>query len=186
MHVEPTTLTDEEIARRVQSGDIDAFGTVVDRYEERLRRYGKKFIARDEDIEDVVQDVFMSVYQNIKEFNGSLRFSPWIYRIAHNAFVNTLRKSGRVTYSPDFDTVVAHHVYEDPAENERELRDMRAMIDRGLAVLPPHYREVLLLYYYENMSYKDIADIVRVPVGTVSIRLKRAKEALKEKIAHTL
>ncbi len=88
-------ITDEEAARLVQKGDKDAFGLLVERYEAKLVRYGGKFISRNEDIEDIVQDVFLSCYQNIQSFDASQKFSPWIYRIAHNAFVNGLRKRKR-------------------------------------------------------------------------------------------
>ena len=172
--------SDETIARRVQAGDTEIFGILVDRYEAKLLRYGRKFLARQEDIQDIVQDVFVSTYQNMQGFDARARFSPWIYRIAHNAFVNGLRKKER---SPlitiDFDTLVSHTVYKDPAESEREQKDMRAMIDKGLEKLSPKYREVLVLHYFEEMSYKDIADVLQVPQGTVGVRLKRAKEALR-------
>lgn len=180
MHVESQSdISDEEAARRVQSGDIEAFGIIVDRYEEKLLRYGRRFLARTEDIEDIVQDAFEKVYRNIQSFDPTLRLSPWIYRIAHNAFVNALRERGRIVDTIDFDTLVAHAVYEDPDQTERDRKDTRALLERGLESIPPKYREILILYYFEDQSYKDIADILEVPVGTVSIRLKRAKEALR-------
>ncbi|TSC85626.1 MAG: RNA polymerase sigma-70 factor, ECF subfamily [Parcubacteria group bacterium Gr01-1014_8] len=185
MHVEQTE-SDEEIACRVQGGDIDAFGILVDRYEQKLARYGRRFVARDEDIQDIVQDVFVSAYQNIQGFDATLRFSPWIYRIAHNACVNALRKSGRTAFSYDFDALVSHHVYEDPAESERDVKDMRLLLDRGLDKMQAKYREILILHYYEDMQYRDIADILQIPIGTVSIRMKRAKEALRENIKNEL
>ncbi len=173
-------ITDEEAARLVQKGDKDAFGLLVERYEAKLVRYGGKFISRNEDIEDIVQDVFLSCYQNIQSFDASQKFSPWIYRIAHNAFVNGLRKRKR---SPlvyvDFDTFVAHPVYEDPVPKEREQQEIKKMIEESLEKLKPKYREVLVLYYIEELSYKEIADIIQVPTGTVGIRIKRAKEAIK-------
>ncbi len=179
MHVGNTDITDEDAAALVQRGDTHAFGILVDRYEPKLKRYGQRFLARSEDIEDIVQDAFERVYANIQGFDASLRFSPWIYRIAHNAFVNALRERRRIVDTLDFDTLLAHAVYEDPAPEERDRADMRALIERGLAGLSPKYREVLILHYLEDHSYKDIADILEVPMGTVSIRLKRAKEALK-------
>jgi RNA polymerase sigma-70 factor (ECF subfamily) len=175
-----TQLSDEEVAKRVQEGSREHFGILVERYEPRLLRYGRKFIASNEDIEDIVQDIFISCYQNLKGFDAGKKFSPWIYRIAHNAFVNGLRKRKK---SPlifvDFDMLVAHPAYEDPAPREREEAEMKRMIEQGLSELKPNYREVLVLYYLEELSYKEIADIIKVPTGTVGIRLKRAKEALK-------
>jgi RNA polymerase sigma-70 factor (ECF subfamily) len=173
-------LSDEEIALRVQRGDTNAFGALVERYEKKLLRYGTKFLPRHEDIEDIVQDVFMSCYQNIQSFDSSQRFSPWIYRIAHNAFVNGLRKNSRNPLQfIDFDTLVSHPVYEDPALREREEEEMKKMIENGLERISPKYREVLILYYLEDISYKEIADILEVPTGTVGIRIRRGKEALK-------
>jgi RNA polymerase sigma-70 factor (ECF subfamily) len=174
-------MTDEQLVALVQKGDINQFGVLVERFEAKLLRYGRKFLARQEDIQDIVQDVFISAYQNIQNFDTAQRFSPWIYRIAHNAFVNRLKKN---SYNPlvliDFDTMISHPAYEDPAPLEREQKEMRVMIDKALEELQPKYREVIILHYLEDMSYKEISDILQIPSGTVGIRLKRAKEALKK------
>ncbi len=173
-------LTDEELAVRVQKGDKEVFGVLMERYEAKLLRYGAKFLSRHDDIVDIVQDVFISTYQNIQNFDASQRFSPWVYRIAHNAFVNGLKKH---SYNPltlvDFDTFISHVAYEDPVPREREQQEMKKIIDKGLEGLQPKYREVIILHYLEDMPYKEIADILQIPVGTVGIRIKRAKESLK-------
>lgn len=176
--------TDEHIAEKVQRGDPELFGVLVERYEQKLLRYGRKFLRQREDIEDIVQDVFVSAYKNIQSFDIRLRFSPWIYRIAHNAFVNALRRNEYGVRFVDLDTLLAYHVVDDHAENERERGDMRRMLDAGMAEIALKYREVLTLHYFEDLPYKDIADILQVPIGTVSIRLKRAKEELKKHINH--
>lgn len=175
-------LNDEEIAEKVQNGDNEIFCVLVERYEKKLLRYGRKFLVRNEDIEDIVQNIFMSSYQNIKNFDIKQKFSPWIYRIAHNAFINCLKRSERNPLLIDFDTFLLHPVYNDPTESEREQKEIRSLIDNGLEKLPSKYREVLVLHYFEEMAYKDIADVLRVPIGTVSIRIKRAKESLKKTI----
>jgi RNA polymerase sigma-70 factor (ECF subfamily) len=173
--------TDEEVCSLVQRGDSDAFGVLVERYEKKLLRYGRKFLANREDIEDIVQDVFISGYQNMQSFDVSQKFSPWIYRIAHNAFVNGLKRKERSPFVlVDFDTILAHAVSEETGVSDRDMKDMKDMIERGLGELAPKYREVLILYYLEEMSYKEISEILQVPVGTVGIRIKRAKEALRE------
>ncbi len=116
----------------------------------------------------------------MQSFDSAQKFSPWIYRIAHNAFVNGLRRqSNNPLLFVDFNTFLAHPVYEDPKDTEFEQEKMRTMIDRGLEQLSAKYREVLILYYLEEMSHKDIAEVLQVPVGTVGIRAKRAKEALR-------
>lgn len=173
-------MTDEELAHAVQAGNADMFGPLVERYEQKLLRYGRKFLRQPEDIEDIVQDVFLSAYQNIQSFDSAQKFSPWIYRIAHNAFVNGLRKNSRTPLVyVDFDTFLGHPAYDDPAVREREQGEIKVMIEKSLDELDYKYREVLILYYLEDMSYKDIAEVLEVPQGTVGVRLKRAKEALR-------
>lgn len=174
-------ITDEQLAKLVQDGDKEKFGILMERYEQKLFRYGRKFLASRYNVEDAVQEVFIKTYESIRSFDVSQRFSPWIYRIAHNTFVNALKKNIRnPLYLFDFDTLVSHPVYDDPASAEREQREMKAMIEKGLDKLPSHHREVIILYYLEELSYKEIADILRVPIGTVGVRLKRAKDALRK------
>ena len=134
-HIDKALLqeSDEQVAARVLGGNTEAFGVLVARYEQKLLRYGTKFVADREDIKDVVQDVFISAYRNMQSFDTSLRFSPWIYRMAHNAFVNALKKKSINPFvSIDLDTLLAHPVYEDPLAMEREQGEMRKMIDKGL------------------------------------------------------
>lgn len=179
-----STLTDEELATRTQKGDRDAFGVLVDRYEEKLSRYGRKFLSREEDIEDMVQEMFIRAYQNIQSFDPKQRFSPWMYRIAHNTFVNELRRKSRSPFfTVDFDSFVGHPHADEVPERDAEAREMREMVAKGLEQLAPKYREVLILFYEENLSYQEIADVLQVPLGTVSVRMKRAKEALTKAYA---
>lgn len=178
-HVSMSDVSDEDIARRVQDGEQELFGILIERYESKLKRYGTKFFSNAEDVTDLVQDAFLKAYQNIKSFDTALRFSPWMYRIAHNEFVTALRKRSRASViTVDFDTFIAHPTYADPAQALREQKEMRELIERGLEKIKPKYREVLVLFYLEELSYAEIADILHVPSGTVGIRLKRAREAL--------
>jgi RNA polymerase sigma-70 factor (ECF subfamily) len=179
----PPILTDEEVALLVQRGDKDKFAVLMERYEKKLLRYGRKFLSDKENVTDAVQEIFIKTYQGMKSFDTSQRFSPWIYRIAHNMFVNAIKKNSRNPVSfIDFDTLIAHPAYDDTAPADREQKEMRVLIDKGLGGLAPNYREIIVLYYLEEMSYREIADILRVPIGTVGIRLKRAKDALKKQL----
>jgi RNA polymerase sigma-70 factor (ECF subfamily) len=176
-----TNETDEEIALRVQGGDTEAFGLLVERYEAKLIRYGGKFLPDRADIDDLVQDIFIRAYENIQSFDATLRFSPWIYRVAHNTFVNALRSRSRSRiFAMDLDTISPHFLAHHDEDPERDQQYMRQAIEKGLESISVKYREVLILYYLEGLSYKEIADVLRVPVGTVAIRLSRAKAAIKE------
>ncbi len=172
--------TDEELAALVRGNNNDAFGVLMNRYQPKLLRYGKKFLANEENIKDVVQEVFIKTYQSMQSFDATRSFSTWIYRIAHNAFANAIRKKNRdPVIFLDFDALTAHPGYEIDPAGEEERKEMQILIDKGLEVLTPNYREILTLYYIEELSYQAIADILRVPMGTVGVRLSRAREALK-------
>ena len=177
--------TDEELVALVQGNNQEAFGVLMDRYQSKLVRYGKRFLVHNEHITDIVQDVFIKTYTNIQSFDATRKFSPWIYRIAHNAFANELRRKSRdkVVYV-DFDTLVEHPSYEfDPGEEEERVH-IQALIEKGLDALSPTYKEIIVLYYIEEQSYQAISDILQVPMGTVGVRLRRAREALKKYVEH--
>ncbi|MBU6323311.1 MAG: RNA polymerase sigma factor [Patescibacteria group bacterium] len=173
------TRTDEELAALVQGNNQDAFGVLMDRYQPKLMRYGRRFLGTEDSIEDVVQEVFIKAYRNIMDFDTTRRWSPWIYRIAHNAFVNALRKKDRdPLVFLDLDAIVAHSA--DDTESAAEREEMRRVVERGIGKLSPAYREIIALYYLEELEYREIADVLHVPTGTVGVRLKRAREALKK------
>lgn len=181
MNTHTTGLSDEQLARLVQDGDTEKFGALMERYQAKLFRYGKKFLSDTDNIEDVVQDVFIKTYQNIQSFDTAQRFSPWIYRIAHNTYINAIKKSSiGPLYLFDFDTLVSHTVVEDPIVREKEQKEMKDIVDKGLSLIEPKYREILVLYYIEDLSYKEISDILHIPIGTVGVRIMRAKEILKK------
>lgn len=183
LYISPIHVSDEDLATRIQKGEAELLGVLMQRYTEKLTRYGRKFLSNTDNIDDIVQDVFIKTYQYIQSFDASLKFSSWIYRIAHNAFINGLKKQQRSPIlMPDFDLDVfmSHTTYLDPKIEEREYKELKEMIEQGLEKLKPKYKEVIILYYLEEMSYKDIGDILQVPTGTVGIRVMRAKEQLKK------
>lgn len=176
-------INDEETARRVQNGDVEAFAVLMGRYEKKITRYGKKFLSHPDDVKDIVQEIFTKAYINIKSFDAARRFSPWIYRIAHNEFVNALKKkkSEKISFL-DFDVIFPHPVAKEYADADIDRADLRRLLDIHMDKMPAKYREPLVLYYFEELSYREIADIMRLPVSTVGIRLQRGKAMLKKAI----
>ncbi len=173
--------TDEAIAARVQNGDADAFSVLLERYEKKIFRYAGKFLSHPDDIKDIVQDVFVKAYVNIKSFDASRRFSPWIYRIAHNEFINALKKkkAERISFI-DFDLLLPHPAAAETADADVDRQDLRRLLDGCLEKMPAKYREPLILYYFEEMSYREIADVIHLPISTIGIRLQRGKLMLKK------
>lgn len=173
--------TDEELAHLVQNGDSAALAELMERYTAKLVRYGRVFLSSKDAIDDVVEDVFVAAYQNMRDFDATRRFSPWMYRIAHNAFIDAARKQSRgPVRGLDLDRIASHLAYEDPAENEKDREEMHVLVRKHVHALPPPYREIVTLYYFEDLSYQEIVEVLHVPIGTVGIRLARARALLKK------
>jgi RNA polymerase sigma-70 factor (ECF subfamily) len=162
--------TDEQIAKEVQSGNGAAFAFLIDRYEAKLVRYGRKFLGEDDDVKDAVQEAFIKTYVNIQSFDASRRFSPWIYRVAHNEFVNAIKKRKETVSLSDLDALFPHPVAKESADDGATADELKRLLNAGLDKLDAKYREPLVLYYFEDMDYKEIAEILRIPVATVGVR----------------
>ncbi len=175
--------SDEDIAKQVQEGDIEAFRVLVERYEPKMTRYAKRFFFEGDDGKDLVQEVFIKAYVNIKSFDASRRFSPWVYRIAHNEFVNGIKKrqKDRENISIfDFDVLFPHLAAKDTTDESMSRDEMKKMLDASLNTIGQKYKEPLVLYYFEDMDYREIADILHIPVSTVGVRLQRGRAMLKK------
>jgi RNA polymerase sigma-70 factor (ECF subfamily) len=174
---------DEEIARQVQRGDVESFGLLIERYEQKLMRYAKKFIIGREDGKDLVQEVFIKAYVNIQSFDSAKKFSSWIYRIAHNEFINAIKKRSRTSiFSFDSDIIFPQPTAPQTADGEAEKKELKQILDRSLGKLDSKYREPLVLYYFEDMDYREIAEVLQIPISTVGVRLRRGKTLLKKMI----
>lgn len=176
---------DEDVVREALRAK-DLFGVLVRRYQDRLSRYIRRLgVSRHEDMEDVLQNVFIKTYRNLNGFDPSLRFSSWIYRITHNETMSFFRaKRARPEVLPGEDDDVIERI---PAMLDIEGDINRgydaAIVGRALNKLDPKYRDVLILRFFEERDYADISDVLRLPMGTVATLLSRGKKKLKELLA---
>ncbi len=170
--------TDEEIMGRVLD-NRDYFGCLIDRYDKKMRRYIKRImpgIGDDED--DLLQDIFIKAYINSQSFDTSLKFSSWLYRIAHNESVSWLRKKKSrpetVELGEDDFHIFAKSIDISFGSKENEL--VYDEVTRILSDMPIKYRNILVLRFLEGKNYEEISDILRVPGGTVATLIHRAKK----------
>jgi len=173
--------TDEQIALLVQRGDLEAFGLLIERYQQKISRYGRKFLANYQDIEDLVQEVFIKAYVNIRSFDTNRKFSSWLYRIAHNEYINALKKKKHEAvpfFDPD--TLFPHPVAKEKTDRDVLDSDLKQSLDLSLDQLDPKYREPIILYFLEEMNYQEIAEVLHIPMSTVGVRLNRGKLKLRE------
>jgi len=172
--------TDEALTAAVTQ-DAHAFVVLIRRYESRLLSYVRRLggLTR-EDGEDVLQEAFMDAYRHIAEFDPSLKFSSWMYRIAHNRTVSALRKRHRAANDVSIhdedvglERILASDMRTDRGAESKLTSDA---VRRVLDTLPERDRAVLLLAYAEERSYQEISDILRAPMGTIATWIRRAKQ----------
>jgi RNA polymerase sigma-70 factor, ECF subfamily len=176
--VDCTGQTDEEIMLRVIN-ERELFGCIVERYEEKLLRYIKRLMPGiQEDADDVLQEIFIKAYVNVRGFDPDLKFSSWVYRIAHNEAINWLRKKKTRPQTielgdEDFQTFAQSS---EIAVHTKEHLLSKDAVARVLALVSEKYRTVLVLRFIEAKSYEEISDILTVPPGTVATLIFRAKK----------
>lgn len=171
--MDPKTLSDEELVKRIRSDDQELYRIIIERYEQKLRRYAMTFVRESDVADDVLQNAFIKAFINLRGFNTKKKFSSWIYRIVHNEALNEIKKHKKelrledvFEYKdiPSKEIDIGEHVDKDKAKE---------MLNVCLEKLPNTYREPLVLFYLEERSYSEISDIMRMPVGTVGTRIKR-------------
>ncbi len=176
-----TDKKDEEVIKDILKGDKDAFGVLIYRFEKKLFRYINRFVYDINEAEDLMQIVFIKAYTNLNGFNFNYKFSPWIYRIAHNEIVNYIKKKQRnkIIFDVDWDIVMPLNVGRN-IDEEIDLNNLERWLKNDIAKIPDKYKEVLVLYYFEEMPYKEIADIIKIPIATVGVRIRRAKDLIRK------
>ncbi len=172
------------LALRVQEGDRDAFAELVTDFQGRVFNFVFHFF-RDRDLaEEVTQETFLRAYRFIKRFDSERKFSTWLFAIAKNLCIDEQRRGGRgatismedVPLETDFaDQDLLHQ--RDPA-SIASSREEGAMVEEALAELPEKYRSALILCYYEEMPYQEIAAVLDLSVNLVKVRIFRAKKML--------
>ncbi len=179
-------LSDEALAARAPR-ERHLFGVLVERYQEKLGRYVRRLgVPRAEDAEDILQNAFVSAFRNLNGFDPSLSFNAWMYRIAHNEAMTFFRKrKARPEGNAVEDSEAAFERLfsdDDPMENAARSHDA-ARVSAALRSLPDKDRDVLLLRYFEERDYKEISDILRLPMGSVATLIHRAKKKLAKTLA---
>ena len=183
---EVTALTDEELLRDHLRGRADRFELLVRRHGQELYHFLLRFTGSASSAEDIVQEAFLQVHLSAASFDQQRRFKPWLFTIAANKARDFLRSRARRPEVP----LDAHVSAGDSDDGQRFLEllaspgaapsdsleeaEQRQMVQRLVAGMPEHVREVLVLSYYHRFPYRDIAEIVGIPLGTVKSRLHAA------------
>lgn len=180
-----TNRTDSELLDRYCEGDEGAFKEIVDRYKNGLHAFLRKFLNRHELVEDVFQETFLQLYSSRESFDRSRPLRPWLFTIAANKAKDALRKAqrsaavsiGTLAQSDEmsFEEVLNILTRDDEAPiHTLQRQETAASVKQIIATLPEALREILILAYFNQFSYKQIAEILSIPIGTVKSRLHTA------------
>lgn len=165
----------------------EAFGRIIEKYQEPLRRYVRRLARPSPDEADILlQDIFIKVYENLNDFDQTLAFSSWIYRIAHNESIDYLRKRKHFgmslddpAYDDDTVALVDTIAADDDIAGDVDKEYLKKRIGFVLDELDPKYRSVLVLKFLEERDYNEISDILRKPPGTIATLIHRAKKEFR-------
>ncbi|GMX58494.1 MAG: RNA polymerase sigma factor [Candidatus Microsyncoccus archaeolyticus] len=173
-------LSDEQIVEKVLK-DNNIYIEIIRRYEKKLSHYLHKFISDQDEIEDVLQVVFIKAYKNLYGFDQSRKFSSWIYRIAHNEAVNYLKKKRSVKICLDD---IEYKLVDDKVDLNSDIDNdfLKEDVEKVISGLKLKYKEPLVLFFFEGKSYEEISDILRVPKNTVGTLILRGKKMIKESL----
>jgi RNA polymerase sigma-70 factor (ECF subfamily) len=177
--------SDAELASKAKRGNIDAFGELVERYKERAYMIALGFVGSPDDAMDLSQEAFFKAFKAMRTFKDGADFYPWFYAVLRNTCFNVLRKrKTRRESSLDAAQEYGFDVADgapDPAVT-LERKEMRAIVRAEIDKLTPVHREILMLRHFELLSYKEMADVLGCPIGTVMSRLYAARQALKVRL----
>jgi RNA polymerase sigma-70 factor (ECF subfamily) len=176
---------DREVVRRVQAGETEAFEVLVEKYKRKTFRLAFGVLRDQEEALDVSQEAFVKAYRALSKFKGESAFYTWLFRITMNLALD--RRRQRASRAKSLGTDVPPEEWErtavspdTPPDEEAVSADRRARIARALQSLPEHHRAIIILSDVQGLSYREIAEVLAIPMGTVMSRLHNARKRLRE------
>jgi RNA polymerase sigma-70 factor (ECF subfamily) len=166
-----TALTEAEICERVQKGDREAYEEIVVRHMQTAYYLALAFLHNHQDALDISQEAFIKAFRKIKNFDTRRPFFPWFYRILKNLCIDHYKHRRRLNEVPLENVRIL--------EVEHEDREMKKALWKGIDELPHEQKEIIVLRYFQQLSYQEIAEVLDKPIGTVMSSLYYAKKRLK-------
>src|SRR6476646_4302309 len=178
-------VNDCDLVTSAISGLDGSFEELVRRYQRPISAYVYRMVGNYESALDLTQEIFIKVYSSLRRYRSEFKFSTWIYKIAHNAAIDHLRRTSTreqsLVLGPEddqFDLPVESGRLSPEQESERKER--RGEIESVVRALPANYRELIILRHSQDLSYEEIVEVTGLPLGTVKNRLFRAREMMRQ------
>ena len=180
-----SAASDRELVAIAVGGFDGSFEELVRRYQRPIAAYVYRMVGNYESALDLTQEIFIKVYNSLSRYRAEFKFSTWIYKIAHNAAVDHLRRTSTReqslvagTESDSFELPIESGRLTPEQESERKER--RGEIESVVRALPANYRELIILRHSQDLSYEEIVEVTGLPLGTVKNRLFRAREMMRQ------
>ena len=182
-------MTDADLVRQTRNGHTSAYEVLVRRWSARLTAYVRSRVGNSEAAEDIAQDALLKAYRSLNSLAEPAKFGSWLLSIAHRASIDWLKaKSRGEVQLGDMDIRAREDRPGNWQTEELEPADLcirkeqRSTLFEAIESLPEALREVLMLYYYEDVTYKELADVLGVSAATINARLTKARHMLREKV----
>lgn len=182
-----TVTTDEQMVERALSGDPEAFGEIVRRWERRIFALSFGMLGREEDARDATQETFLSAFRNLRGFRGEAKVSSWLHRIAVNQCITRQRRAKvRSETALEDEAEKNAAVFALPAEvspaHAAEHGQISVAVRKAVIALPPDLRQVVVMKEFEDLTFQEISDVLGVPLSTVKSRLYTALRQLQMRL----
>jgi RNA polymerase sigma-70 factor (ECF subfamily) len=176
--------TDEELVTRSRGGDLDSFNQLILRWERPIYALAYRVIGREEDARDVCQETFLRAFRGLPGFKGEAKFSSWLYRIALNLSRDWIRRQRRaptvqLAEGVDPGELAAERGPVESIEDLVSRRELSAVVEEAMALLPEEQRTAIVLKEYHGMTFQEIADMQGCPLSTVKTRLYQGLSVLR-------
>jgi RNA polymerase sigma-70 factor (ECF subfamily) len=182
-------LSDDGIIENIGKGEKRQFALLIDRYKDRAMTLAVRMVRNREDAEEIVQDAFVRAYNGLEKFQGSAKFSTWLYRIVYNLCLTKIGRNKTVPAAVDVndaeETIFEDEEGIDP-HTELESKQLIALVRTIIDAMPERYASVLSLFYFQELSYDEICNVTQLPLGTVKAHLFRARNMLQSRIMQEL
>ncbi len=170
--------TDRDLVLRTRRGEVEAFGKVVARYQQAVFNVCYRMLGERMEAEDLAQDTFIRAYKRLETFDVERPFGPWIRRVATNVCLNHIQRQRPESYEFDEERDQSPEAARQEPEAYLQGAQTAEEVRQAIVALPAHYRAVIELRHYQEMSYSEIADVLEIPQSDVKSHLYRARKKL--------
>lgn len=170
---------DDYYIKKIIDGDTNSFGIIVERYQNMVFSLALKMLKHREESEEVSQDTFIKVYKSLSKFNGESKFSTWIYRIAYNTCLDRIKKNSKYNNDVEINDITSNQIFQTESKfDSLETKERSIIVKECMDKLPEDERVIMHLFYFEELSLKEIVEIVSMTEGNVKVKLFRARKKL--------